>query len=172
MEYAINRTFKRRDDADAIATKLVKITVTGMTIDGKAVPSASIERFLEHGLQILQDAYAGAGSFEDAKKAFNDKLEKLMTGTLGTRGGGESVDEETQVARELVRGSFTKNATKAEKAKYKAMSTDERVAFIDRLIAAYRASEKEEAFAATLANAMAARKAAREAQAALGGITL
>lgn len=172
MEYAINRTFKRRDDSEAIATKLVKITVTGMTIDGKDVPSASIERFIEHGLQILQDAYAGLGSYEDAKKAFDAKFEKLMAGTLGSRGGGDAVDEETQVARELVRGSFAKKATKAEKAKYKAMSADERVTFIDDLIAAYRKSDQAEAFAATLADAMAARKAAREAQAALGGITL
>lgn len=73
------------------------------TLNGKALPESSIAHLLRFALQTLQDAYAGATDAAECVGAFDKKLNAIINGTLGTRMGGNGVDEETSVARSIVR---------------------------------------------------------------------
>lgn len=66
--------------------------VADVSINGETLPESSVRAIFNHGLQILQDAYAGADSSEKAKTAFNDKLTKLLSGTLGTRNSSDPIE--------------------------------------------------------------------------------
>jgi hypothetical protein len=72
-------------------------------LDGKELPEQSVNHLLTFALQTLQDAYAGADDAAEAIGAFGKKLDKLIAGTLGTRSGGDGVDEFTTVARQMIR---------------------------------------------------------------------
>lgn len=71
------------------------------TLNGTELPEASVVHLMTFALQTLQDAYAGAKDQAEAEGAFGTKLDKLLTGTIGTRGGGDGVDERTRVARSV-----------------------------------------------------------------------
>lgn len=85
-------------------------------INGTELPDQSVAHLMTFALQTLQDAYAGAKSTDEALGAFNGKLDKLLNGTIGTRGSGDGADERTRVARQIVRGLV--------KAKYGAKSSE------------------------------------------------
>ena len=71
-----------------------------LELDGKLLPDASIRAILRHGLQILQDAYAGAKDEAEAKGNFGKKYDKLIMGTLGERGiSDEMSNVETEIAK-------------------------------------------------------------------------
>lgn len=103
MEY--NRTFTHRTYG-----KIGDVTFTvpkgKFAINGNELPDTSVAHLMTFALQTLQDAYAGAKSTDEAQGAFNGKLDKLLNGTIGTRGSGDGADERTRVARALVRGAF------------------------------------------------------------------
>ena len=99
---AIIREFARRDDTSPIGT----IRMTGeasLAIDGKPLPATSVEYLMNFALQSLQDSYAGAKSFDDAKAAWEGKLAKVIEGTVGARGPGSAVSDETKIGREIAR---------------------------------------------------------------------
>lgn len=106
MEYNVKRAYEHRTYGE-IGEVLMKAEVMKVTIDGKELPSASVEYLLNFALQSLQDAYAGAKSQDEAKGSFVKKLEALIDGKIGVRAGG-GVGEETRVARTIVRGLLKK----------------------------------------------------------------
>lgn len=134
-------------------------------LNGNELPETSIEAILRHGLQILQDAYAGSKSTDEATGDFNCKYDKLINGTLGVRGSGDGADERTRVAR-----SVTMSAAKAkfgakspEWATFTGLSDDDKNAKLDGWYAANKA-----AFDPAVDEEMARRAARRDAKAALG----
>lgn len=111
----------------------------GFILNGKALPESSVRAIVNQGLQILQDTYAGAGrskTFDEAKAAFDNKLEALIEGTIGQRssGGGRSPLEAMMhtIARENLRALF-----KAEGKPYKTFTerdADEQAEILEKVI--------------------------------------
>ena len=101
MEYV--RSFNHRTFG-AIGSVTFAVPKGKYTINGNELPESSVAHLMTFALQTLQDAYAGAKSTDEALGAFNGKLDKLLNGTIGTRGSGDGADERTRVARQIVRG--------------------------------------------------------------------
>lgn len=133
------------------------------TLDGEELPESSVTHLLTFALQTLQDAYAGAESADDAKADWETKRKRLIDGTIGTRGGG-GVDEETRVARIVVRRAVKAKfgAKSPEWARFTGLSDDEQNAKLDE----WRTANAD-AFAPAIADEMARRKAEREQRAGL-----
>ena len=127
------------------------------TLNGQPLPERSVDHLLTFALQTLQDAYAGADSTDAAKKKFDDKLAKLIAGTLGVRSAGGAVDEETRHMRIIMRSLVAANFGKLA---WKAMEEDEKVEYID---AAYDGLEDADraAIDEAVAEAIAAEKRAK-----------
>jgi hypothetical protein len=113
MEYA--RTFTHKTFGK-IGEVTFAVPKGKYVLNGNELPESSVAHLMTFALQTLQDAYAGAKSTDEAQGAFNGKYDKLINGTIGTRGGGDGADERTRVARQIVRGLV--------KAKYGSKSTD------------------------------------------------
>lgn len=66
-----------------------KATLEGeaiLTLNGVELPAASVTALLNHGLQFLQDAYAGSKTTDEATSSFDKKLAKLLSGEFSVRG--------------------------------------------------------------------------------------
>lgn len=61
---------------------------TGWTMDGAELPEASIRHLATFALQTLQDAYANSADRAEAVGAWTKKLDKIMSGEMGTRETG------------------------------------------------------------------------------------
>lgn len=110
------------------------------TLNGQPLPERSVDHLLTFALQTLQDAYAGADSTDVAKKKFDDKLAKLLAGTLGTRlASGEAVDDATRHMRMIMRPLVAANFGKLA---WKAMEEDEKVEYIDEAYAGLSPDDK------------------------------
>ena len=130
-------------------------------LNGHDLPDASVTHLLTFALQTLQDAYAGAKSTDEALGAFNGKLDKLLNGTIGSRGTGDGADERTRVARSVVQAAAkAKFGSKSpEWATFTGLSDDERAAKLDGWYEANR-----EAFDPAIDEEMARRAARRDAK--------
>lgn len=111
----MERSFNHRTFG-AIGAVELSIPKGKWSINGQELPESSVAHLANFALQTLQDSYAGAKSAEEAKVRFEDKLEKLLDGTIGTRSGGSGVDERTSVMRSVVK--------QAMKAKFGAKSPE------------------------------------------------
>lgn len=139
MDY--NRTFTHRTYGKV--GDVVFITPKGKyALNGTELPESSVAHLMTFALQTLQDAYAGAKSTDEALGMFNGKLDKLLNGTIGTRGSGDGADERTRVARQLVRGLVkTKYGSKSpEWATFIGLSDDDQNAKLDAMFAANEAA--------------------------------
>jgi hypothetical protein len=132
-----NRTYTHKTYGAIGAVELV--TPKGKwTLNGHELPESSISHLAFFALQTLQDAYAGAKSTDEATAAFNGKLDKLLNGTIGTRGSGDGADERTRVARSIVRGiaKIKMGAKSAEWATFTGLDDDAQNAKLDEWFAA------------------------------------
>lgn len=86
--FTINRTYIHRRFG-TVGSVTFKAPAGDYTLDGVALPAESVEHLLNFALQTLQDAYAGAENADEAGANFGKKLDRLKTGGIGTRGGGE-----------------------------------------------------------------------------------
>lgn len=100
----------------AIASVEFEVPKGTFKLDGHELPESSVEHLMRFALQTLQDSYAGSKNTDESKGAFNGKYDKLLNGTIGTRSGGDGVDERTRVARSVV--------MQAAKAKFGAKSPE------------------------------------------------
>src|SRR5687768_7376644 len=100
MEY--NRSYNHKTFG-AIGSVVLEVPKGKYRLNGTDLPDVSVTHLMTFALQTLQDAYAGAKSTDEALGAFNQKLDKLLNGTIGTRGSGDGADERTRVARSVVR---------------------------------------------------------------------
>ena len=98
----------------------------GWTLDGKPLPEQSVRAIVNHGLQILQDAYAGAEDAKAAKAAWTAKHEKLVKGELGIRGSG--VDA---AGKDLLKAAYESQDKLAE---FKKLSDDDLAAKVAELV--------------------------------------
>lgn len=133
-------------------------------INGQELPDTSVAHLMTFALQTLQDAYAGAKSTDEALGAFNGKLDKLLNGTIGTRGTGDGADERTRVARSVVQQAAKAKfgAKSPEWATFTGLSDDEQNAKLDEWYA-----DNREAFDPAVEEEMARRAAKRDAKTAL-----
>lgn len=162
MEY--NRNYTHRTFG-----KIGAVTFTApkgkYLLNGTELPQASVDHLLTFALQTLQDAYAGAKSTDEALGAFNTKLDRLLNGTIGTRGTGDGADERTRVARSVVHAAAkAKFGSKSpEWATFTGLDDDARNAKLDGWYEANKA-----AFDPAVDEEMARRNARREANKGLG----
>lgn len=105
----------------AVGTATLSADVSGATLDGKPLPDASVEYLLNFALQSLQDAYAGAKTEAEAKAMWAKKRDALIAGTIGVRGTGAGVSEETKVQRMVARTAL-KAALGAKSPKWEAFT--------------------------------------------------
>lgn len=131
-------------------------------LDGKELPASSIEHLLNFALQTLQDAYAGAKNEAEAVGAFESKRDRLLDGSIGVRGTGEGVSEETAVARSIMRGLIKDKlgAKSPEWTAFTALDPKEQNAKLDANIEA-----NSDALAPVIAAKLAERKAERDRKA-------
>lgn len=128
----ITRTFTHRTFG-----KIGEVTLAApkgkYVLNGNELPESSVAHLLSFALQTLQDAYAGAKSTDEAQGAFNGKYDKLINGTIGTRTGGDGVDERTRVARAIVRSAVKAKfgAKSPDWAKFTGLADDEQNAKLD-----------------------------------------
>lgn len=109
------------------------------TLNGTELPEASVAHLMTFALQTLQDAYAGAKDAAEAQGAFNTKLDRLIQGTIGTRGSGDGTDERTRVARSVTMAAAkTKFGAKSpEWATFTGLADDAQAAKLDEWYAAF-----------------------------------
>lgn len=163
MEY--NRSYTHRTFGN-IGAVTFEVPKGKYRLNGTDLPDASVAHLMTFALQTLQDAYAGAKSTDEAQGAFNGKLDKLLNGTIGTRGSGDGADERTRVARSVVHAAAkAKFGSKSpEWATFIGLDDAERNAKLD---AWYEANA--EAFNPAIDEEMARRAASRDAKNALAG---
>lgn len=163
MEYTRNyahRTFGK------IGTVTFDVPKGKFRLNGNELPDASVSHLMTFALQTLQDAYAGAKSTDEALGAFNTKLDRLLNGTIGTRGTGDGADERTRVARSVVQAAAKAKfgAKSPEWATFTGLSDADQNAKLDAWYDANR-----EAFDPAIDEEMARRAARRDAKNALAG---
>jgi hypothetical protein len=163
MDY--NRTFTHRTFGN-IGQVTFTVPKGKYAINGNELPDTSVAHLMTFALQTLQDAYAGAKSTDEALGAFNGKLDKLLNGTIGTRGTGDGADERTRVARSIMHGLAKAKfgAKSPEWAAFTGLADDEQAAKLDAMVATNQA-----ALDPAIDEEMARRAARRDAKAALGG---
>lgn len=163
MEYARNFTHRTYG---AIGSVTLTVPKGKYQLNGHDLPEASVAHLMTFALQTLQDAYAGAKSTDEAQGAFNGKLDKLLNGTIGTRGSGDGADERTRVARSVVQQAAKAKfgAKSPEWASFTALGDDEKNAKLDGWFAA-----NEAAFTPAVDEEMARREARRAAKQSLAG---
>src|SRR6185503_4927067 len=98
--------------------------------------------------------------------AFNGKLDKLLNGTIGTRGSGDGADERTRVARSVTQAAAKAKfgAKSSEWATFTGLDADAQNAKLDGWYEANR-----EAFDPAIDEEMERRAAKRAAKASLAG---
>lgn len=124
-----------------------------------------VAKLAMHGLQQkIADAAAGAKNENEASAAMNKAIDALLAGTWSSRGTGEGVDEETRVARSVVRSAVkAKFGSKSpDWAKFTGLSDSEQNAKLDEWFEANR-----DAFSPAVEQELERRKAAAKAKAKL-----
>lgn len=161
MEYTRSYTHKT---FGAIGSVTFTVPKGKYAINGHELPDASIAHLMTFALQTLQDAYAGSKSTDEAQGAFNGKLDKLLNGTIGTRGSGDGADERTRVARSVVHAAAKAKfgAKSADWATFTGLDDDAKNAKLDAWYAANAAT-----FDPAIDEEMARREAKRNAKAGL-----
>ncbi len=167
VEMTVVRSFDKRETANSFGGHVGVVTLAAsvgeITLDGKALPTSSVEYLLNFALQSLQDAYAGAKTLDEAKASWSKKLEAIIGGTLGQR-ASSGVSVETSIARQIMR-KLAKDKIGAKSpawATFTGLSDDEQDAKLDVMI------EKNEAVIAPMVAAEVKRRA--DAKKATAGI--
>ena len=135
----IERNFYNKTADHNFGDVVIEFPTEGFILNGKPLPESSVRAIINQGLQILQDTYAGVGkskTLDEAKAAFDNKLEALIEGTVGQRAGGtgRSPLEAMMhtIARESLRALF-----KAEGKPYKTFTerdADEQAEILEKVI--------------------------------------
>ena len=161
MEY--NRTFTHKTYGK-IGEVTFDVPKGKFVLNGNELPESSVAHLMTFALQTLQDAYAGAKSTDEANAAFNQKLDKLLNGTIGTRGSGDGADERTRIARSVVMAAAKAKfgAKSPDWAKFTGLSDADQAAKLDAWYDANRAT-----FDPAIDEEMARRQARRDAKAGL-----
>lgn len=131
----IVRAFEHKDFGKLGAVEIV-FPANDWTLNDKALPSASIKAIVNHGLQILQDAYAGSKSAAEAQGDFDKKMDALFAGTIKSRQRSPQDRIEAEVlrlARNIVSAALKAKGLKMEKDAYIAKVLEYKAKNVDRL---------------------------------------
>lgn len=124
-------------------------------MDGKELPEISVRYLIEYGIrQNLTDAYANGSDLEDGRARWQARYDALVNGTIGVRGSGGGVSDETTAQRYVMKRAYFAQVDDAKKAAFKDMEPADQADLLDRLFAKN---------AAKLATAVADRLAEMEA---------
>jgi hypothetical protein len=135
MIMLINRNYAHREYG-AIGAVELEVPEGEWKLDGKVLPESSVAALAKFALQILQDAYAGAKSTDEAQANFDKKRLKLATGNLGLRASNGETESE-RVTRQIVRDAFKAKVGKdsPEWKDFDALGKDEQAAKLDAMFA-------------------------------------
>ncbi len=136
------------------------------TITLDALSSDIVERLALHGLhQKMADAASGATTEAEALAAMNKAADAVLRGDWTSRIAGEGVDEETSIARSIVRTALkTSWGAKSPKwADFTGLADDEQATRLDKVRA-----DNPGLFDQAIADKLAERKRDRETKARLG----
>lgn len=162
------RTYDHKDDG-RIGKAGIRIMADGTVEmyhndgDWQKLSVGSAEYMLNFSLQTFQDAYGGADKNKATRvKEFNDKVAKVLDGTIGTGGGGgKRTSAEDEAKLNLARTFLAKNKDATAKLNGKAADRDAVVAaFWDK-----NGKKLADQLAAEIAKVEARRKAEAEAEA-------
>ena len=131
----INRTFVHKEFGQIGSVEFA--TPDGeWTLGGHVLSESSVDAILNHAMQILQDAYAGAKTEDEAGALFDKRLGRLIDGTYRVR-GGTGVDAFTVEARIVTRAALKAQwgAKSKEWAKFTGLSDDDQAAQLDEVFA-------------------------------------
>lgn len=143
--FNIARVFAKRETAKSdwagrIGAVTLVADINEVTIDGKAVPEASVNYLLNFSLQSLQDAYAGAESLDEAMGSWEKKLTALVDGTIGVRGSGGGMSDEERaelyVAESIYATKFGKDTEKGKA--FRELKDDDKAEFLVDIVAKLR----------------------------------
>lgn len=163
----VARSYDHKDHG-RIGTVTLEAALGDVTLNGTALPQASVEYLLMFSLQSLQDAYAGADGADDAKARWEKKLDRLLEGSIGVRAAGDGASAETKAIRGVI-GDMLR-AAKVWKAKIGSLDEDKRAAALDAIFEGQ--SPEKQAALRDQAKARLAEAAKRKAQAAAMADTL
>lgn len=154
----VHRTFGPIGSVELVAPK------GKWMLDGQELPESSVSHLVTFALQTLQDAYAGSENAAEAVAAFESKRDRLIAGTLGTRGSGTGATEEQIVTRSIVRSAMKARlgSKSPEWAEFTGLSDEAQLEKLDAVAAA-----NVEVFAEAIAAKMAERAREREQKARL-----
>lgn len=159
----VTRTFTHRTYGNIGSVELVA-PKGKWTLDGKELPEQSVDHLLHFALQTLQDAYAGSKTADEAKGAFDGKYDKLVNGTIGTRGGGEGATLETIVARSIMKVAAMAGLSEADRKTFDEMDASAQNAKLDEWLV-----DNQPALQSAIDDEVAERKAKAARKAALKG---
>lgn len=157
----INRNYSHKTHGNIGAATLV-VPDGKWTLNGTVLPESSVEHLARFALQTLQDAYAGADNSAEAVAFFNAKLDKIINGTIGTRGGGDGADPRTLIERSFVRRSVKDQfgSKSADWAKFTGLEPVAQLAKLDEWVTQVKADKDEAAKLAALVDGELARREA------------
>lgn len=140
MAHTVTRLFEKRETEKSgwggrIGHTELVADGKNWTLDGKELPAESITYLMNFALQSLQDAYAGAESLSDAKARWQAKYDALVDGTVGVRGSGGGVSDETTAQRYVMKRAYFAQVDDAKKAAFKDMEPADQADLLDRLFA-------------------------------------
>ena len=136
-------------------------------MDGKELPEVSVRYLIEYGIrQNLTDAYANGSDLEDGRARWQARYDALVNGTIGVRGSGGGVSDETTAQRYVMKRAYLAQVDDAKKAAFKNMEPADQADLLDRLFA------KNAAKLATEMEAERKRRAAERAKLAGMGVDL
>jgi len=101
-----------------IGTAKLEIPEGTWKLNGVELEPGAIEYLANFALQTGQDAYASSKTREEAVAAWEKRIERIQTDSIGMREGGNSEEPWLRFARAIIRAQL--NARKDE---YKALST-------------------------------------------------
>lgn len=94
----ITRKYAHKTFGD-IGSVAIEFPTDTWILNDVELPVDGVRAIVNHGLQILQDAYAGAKTADQAAGDWQKKLDKVLAGTVATRETGPRNPFETECRR-------------------------------------------------------------------------
>lgn len=179
MQHLVNRVFVKRETEKSnwsgrIGAVELVADIASMSVNGNALPTASIDYLLNFSLQSLQDAYAGADDLAEATANWEKKLNALIEGTIGVRAGGSGMTDEERaelyVAEAIYAGKYGKGTEKGDA--FRALKDDDKTEFLVEVAGKLREqlADFKERVAARVAHVVELRKKRAEEKAAIAAM--
>lgn len=134
IKATVSREFTRKCDAEPIGKTVIEFEGT-IFLNGKELSQASVEHLLWFSHQSILNSYTTLGNdtpFEEAKVAFDGKVESIVSGNLRANRAG--VSDRQKLARSIARPHYLKACNDEAVKAYKEAATDEKNELLDIFI--------------------------------------